>query len=139
MDKDTRKAGLDLWLTEQLTPASTGPLLIDTDTADHMMMLTHARRLDLAKLSEEIDAGFDAFAKAMGRAPDFVDAHQHVRVFPGIYRAVVAAPLHHAPGSWMRHPADPLMAALRHLFADQAIGSSFRATGLGAALQTPAS
>ncbi|HEX7821866.1 MAG TPA: ChbG/HpnK family deacetylase [Sphingobium sp.] len=102
-------------------------------SADRTMLLAYARRLDLTELTREIDAQFVAFAKAMGRVPDFVDAHQHVHVFPGIRECVIAATLRHAPDAWMRNPADSMKAALQRPFAGKAIGSSLHAWGLGAA------
>ncbi|MCE7796371.1 ChbG/HpnK family deacetylase [Sphingobium sufflavum] len=102
-------------------------------SADATMLLAHARRLDLDELSAEVDAQFAAFATAMGRAPDFVDAHQHMHVFPGVRERVIAATLRHAPGAWMRNPADRLAAALRRPFAGKAIGSNLHAIGLARA------
>src|SRR5262245_6291616 len=51
-------------------------------SADRTMILAYGGQLDLDELEGEIDAQFAAFAKARGHAPDFVDAHQHVHVFP---------------------------------------------------------
>ncbi|MET0138316.1 MAG: ChbG/HpnK family deacetylase [Sphingobium sp.] len=101
--------------------------------ADATMLLAYARRIDLDELSREIDAQFAAFAGAMGRAPDFVDAHQHVHVFPGIRDRVIAATLRHAPRAWMRNPADRMAATLTRPFAGKAIGSNIHAMGMGAA------
>ena len=38
-----------------------------------------------------IEAQLDAFEKALGRAPDYVDGHQHLHQLPGIREALVAA------------------------------------------------
>ncbi|CAN5245274.1 ChbG/HpnK family deacetylase [soil metagenome] len=103
-------------------------------SADRMKLLAWGGRLDLCELSREIDAQFAAFTKAMGKAPDFVDAHQHVHVLPGIRRCVIDATLRHAPGAWIRNPADGTAAALRRPFVGKAIGSNVHALGLGAAL-----
>lgn len=106
-------------------------------SADRMMMLAYGRRLDavdLNEISREIDAQFAAFIRGMGRAPDFVDAHQHVHVLPGIRERVIDATLRHAPAAWMRNPADSLSAGWKRPFTGKAIGSSFHARGLGAAL-----
>jgi len=103
-------------------------------SADRTMLLAYRRQIDLAELATEIDAQFAAFADAVGRPPDFVDAHQHVHVLPGIRDRVIAATLRHAPGAWVRNPADGLAAALRRPFVGKAIGASFHARGLGRAL-----
>lgn len=102
--------------------------------ADATRRLAYARRLDLRELAQEIDAQFAAFCRAMGRAPDFIDAHQHVHVLPGIRDRVIDATLRHAPRAWMRNPADRLMAARHRPFLGKAIGSSLHAAGLGSAL-----
>ena len=38
------------------------------------------------ELAREIDAQLDAFEQAMGRAPDFIDGHQHVHGLAGVRR-----------------------------------------------------
>lgn len=103
-------------------------------SADRMMVLAYMRGLDLDALAREIEAQFAAFHRAMGRAPEFVDAHQHVHVFPGIRERVIAATQRHAPGAWMRNPADSMNAAFRRPFAGKAIGSNFHALRFGRAL-----
>ena len=42
-----------------------------------------------AEIAAEIARQLDAFEDALGRAPDFIDGHQHVHVLPGIRRAVL--------------------------------------------------
>lgn len=46
--------------------------------------------LPQAPLEAEIAAQIEAFEEAMGRAPDFIDGHQHVHAMPGIRRALAA-------------------------------------------------
>ncbi|MFT3965100.1 MAG: ChbG/HpnK family deacetylase [Sphingobium sp.] len=101
--------------------------------ADRTMLLAYAGRLDLGEMAREIEAQFAAFIRARGHAPDFVDAHQHVHVFPGLRQCVIAATLRHAPGAWMRDPADRVTAMLRRPFAGKAFGSTLHAAGLAAA------
>lgn len=48
----------------------------------------HLRRLPLAALRAEFEAQCAAFRAATGRAPAFIDGHQHVQHLPGV-RAVV--------------------------------------------------
>jgi len=43
-----------------------------------------------------------AFADLFGRAPDFVDGHQHVQLYPGVRKAFVAAVKEAAPHAWIR-------------------------------------
>jgi chitin disaccharide deacetylase len=60
------------------------------------------RRLDPQSLAAEIAAQFEAFTKVFGRAPDFVDGHQHVQLFPQVREAVLATTARLAPGAWVR-------------------------------------
>lgn len=49
-------------------------------------LLTSAmlRRLPAREIAHELTAQLDAFELQMGRAPDFIDGHQHVHGLPGI-------------------------------------------------------
>jgi len=60
------------------------------------------RRLDRTRLEAEIAAQFAAFRKAFGRAPDYVDGHQHIHVFPQIGDALVGVIKQAAPQAWLR-------------------------------------
>ncbi len=48
-----------------------------------------ARRLDARRLREEITAQCALFEDAAGRAPDYVDGHQHVHQLPQIRNALI--------------------------------------------------
>jgi predicted glycoside hydrolase/deacetylase ChbG (UPF0249 family) len=65
------------------------------------------RRLDPELIEDEVLAQLAAFKELFGRAPDFVDGHQHAQLFPqvrdGFLRAVKAA----APGAWVRQGGRP--------------------------------
>lgn len=50
---------------------------------------TYARRLTAAGARERIVRQLDAFEQAMGRAPDFIDGHQHVHQLPGVRDALL--------------------------------------------------
>jgi chitin disaccharide deacetylase len=62
--------------------------------------LIHLQHPDL--LEAEILRQFDAFQKAFGRAPDYVDGHQHIHVFPQIGEAFLRAVKKAAPTAWVR-------------------------------------
>jgi predicted glycoside hydrolase/deacetylase ChbG (UPF0249 family) len=47
--------------------------------------------LPVAAIAAEFRAQADAFADALGRAPEFVDGHQHVHALPGVRDAVLDA------------------------------------------------
>jgi len=67
-------------------------------------LLRHAvmHRLERDALRAEIASQLQTFRASFGRAPDFVDGHQHAQLFPqardGFLRAVKQA----APGAWVR-------------------------------------
>jgi len=67
-----------------------------------MARLAFLRRLDEAALAREIEAQLAAFAGAFGRAPDFVDGHQHVHLFPQIRDEMLAAVKRAASAAWVR-------------------------------------
>jgi predicted glycoside hydrolase/deacetylase ChbG (UPF0249 family) len=59
-------------------------------------------RLDPEIIHAELTAQFTAFNQRFGRAPDFVDGHQHVQLFPGVRDAFLAAVKQAAPNAWVR-------------------------------------
>jgi len=71
--------------------------------------------LPLEEIEAEIGRQFDAFADAFGRAPDFVDGHQHVHALPRVRRALFAALRRRgcAGSLWLRDPSDRLSAIAR--------------------------
>jgi chitin disaccharide deacetylase len=73
------------------------------------------RRLDRIALAREIEAQLQAFTTAFGRAPDFVDGHQHAHMFPQVRDEVLAAVKRAAPAAWVRQcgSALPLSILLR--------------------------
>jgi predicted glycoside hydrolase/deacetylase ChbG (UPF0249 family) len=79
------------------------------------------RTLDPALLRAEITSQFAAFQATFGRAPDYVDGHQHIHVFPQIGEALLsvikdAAPQALPASFWVRQCARP--AAARKSLAD---------------------
>jgi chitin disaccharide deacetylase len=61
-----------------------------------------ARRHDPALFEAEILSQFAAFHSAFGRAPDYVDGHQHIHVFPQVREALLRALKKTAPQAWVR-------------------------------------
>lgn len=55
----------------------------------------HLGRLPLAAIADEWQAQWQRFAEVAGRAPDFVDGHQHVHHLPGVRDIVLAAAQEH--------------------------------------------
>jgi predicted glycoside hydrolase/deacetylase ChbG (UPF0249 family) len=60
------------------------------------------RRLDPEIIRAELSAQLTAFRELFGRAPDFVDGHQHVQLFPQIRDAFLTAVKEAAPNAWVR-------------------------------------
>jgi predicted glycoside hydrolase/deacetylase ChbG (UPF0249 family) len=67
-----------------------------------LMQFAVLRRLDVEILRAEIAAQIAAFKDMVGKAPDYVDGHQHVQLFPTVREAFVAAVKEHAPNAWVR-------------------------------------
>ena len=107
LNAGTRRAaiGLHVTLTAPFKPLSAGfertyanaflslpPTLV--------LALMHRFRRD--QLAAEIAAQVDAFVAKFGRAPDFIDGHQHVQLFPQIRDAFLAVAKAKAPLAWVR-------------------------------------
>ncbi len=60
------------------------------------------RQLDPEIMQAELFAQIAAFKQIFNRAPDYVDGHQHVQLFPQIRDAFLAAVNDAAPGAWVR-------------------------------------
>jgi chitin disaccharide deacetylase len=73
------------------------------------------RRLDAEIIRAEISAQLAAFVEKFGRAPDFVDGHQHVQLFPAVRDGFLAAVKQAAPNAWVRQGGriQPLLQRLR--------------------------
>ncbi len=67
-----------------------------------MMGRAFLRMLGRAPIAAEIAAQMAAFRAAFGRAPDYVDGHQHVQLLPVVRDALLAAVQEHAPHAWAR-------------------------------------
>ncbi len=97
--------GLHLTLTAPFRPLSTGfaPL---RDGAflpiNEMLVRGLLRRLRAKPLRVEIATQLQAFVTAFGRAPDFIDGHQHVHLVPQVRQALLAMVKEVAPNAWVR-------------------------------------
>jgi predicted glycoside hydrolase/deacetylase ChbG (UPF0249 family) len=59
-------------------------------------------RLDPEIIRAELMVQIAAFTDMFGRAPDFVDGHQHAQLFPGVRDAFLTAVKQAAPNAWVR-------------------------------------
>src|ERR1700732_2880589 len=60
------------------------------------------RRLDREIIHAALRVHLAAFSELFGRAPDFVDGHQHAQLFPQIRDAFLTAVKEAAPNAWVR-------------------------------------
>jgi len=60
------------------------------------------RRLDPELIHTELMVQFSTFGELFGRAPDFVDGHQHAQLFPQVREAFLTAVKEAAPNAWVR-------------------------------------
>ena len=60
------------------------------------------RRLDAEAVHTEVLAQLAAFRELFGRAPDFVDGHQHAQLFPQVRNGFLRAVKEAAPDAWVR-------------------------------------
>ena len=60
------------------------------------------RRLDPEMIHAELLVQLEAFRDLFGRAPDFVDGHQHAQLFPQARDAFLRAVKQAAPKAWVR-------------------------------------
>jgi predicted glycoside hydrolase/deacetylase ChbG (UPF0249 family) len=94
------------------------------------------RRLDRGELAAEAARQLGAFVRHFGRAPDFVDGHQHVHALPMVREALLDAldDLPAAASPWLRDPADRYARILRRgRFAKKALAVAALGAGFGAA------
>lgn len=108
--------GLHLTLTAPFRPLSPGfaPLRDGAfPPLGTMLRLAITRRFAREALEAEIACQLQAFQDAFGRAPDFVDGHQHVHVFPQIADALLAMVKERAPEAWVRQCGRVLPLAAR--------------------------
>ena len=85
-------------LTPDFAPLANGAFPLLAGMAGRAL----AHRQSPHLLEAEILAQFAAFHDAFGRAPDYVDGHQHIHVFPQIGEALLRATKKAAPLAWVR-------------------------------------
>ena len=85
-------------LTLYFRPLDGGSFL----TLSSLLRASLLRRLDPEIVPSEIGAPIETFTEAFDRAPDYLDGHQHVQLFPQIRDAFLAAAGERAPKAWLR-------------------------------------
>jgi predicted glycoside hydrolase/deacetylase ChbG (UPF0249 family) len=97
--------GLHVTLTAPFAPLSAGfaPLRDDAFLPLRTKLARAAQhRLKPDLLATEIADQVRMFVHRLGRAPDFIDGHQHVQLFPQIRDAVLKVAKELAPNAWVR-------------------------------------
>jgi predicted glycoside hydrolase/deacetylase ChbG (UPF0249 family) len=85
-------------LSKSFKPLSEGAFLPLTAVARRAIM----HQLEPDALAAEIACQLESFVDSFGRAPDFVDGHHHVHLFPQISDALFAVVPKTAPNAWLR-------------------------------------
>ncbi|AMA55900.1 ChbG/HpnK family deacetylase [Bradyrhizobium sp. CCGE-LA001] len=96
------------------------------------------RRLDREFIRNEVKAQLTAFMEAFGRAPDFVDGHQHVQLYPQVRDGFIDAVSDGAPNAWVRQggrdlPLRQRLASPKAMVLD-ILSAQFRRRAAGAGL-----
>jgi chitin disaccharide deacetylase len=97
--------GLHVTLTAPFRPLTMHFQPLDSGMFPRFPKLLRAgvlRRLDPEIVGAELAVQLSAFRELFGRAPDFVDAHQHAQLFPGVRDAFLSAVKEAAPQAWVR-------------------------------------
>jgi predicted glycoside hydrolase/deacetylase ChbG (UPF0249 family) len=85
-------------LSEGFAPVKDGAFLpIGT-----MLARAGLRRLNRAALEAEVASQLRMFIHSFERAPDFIDGHQHVQLFPQVSDALLTVARDMAPNAWIR-------------------------------------
>jgi chitin disaccharide deacetylase len=100
--------GASLSIMSRLAPTGELP------TLGRVLRRVAVRSLPIAEISDEFRRQIDAFARGLGREPDFIDGHQHVHAFAGVREALFAAldTLGLTQRVYVRDPADSAGAIL---------------------------
>src|SRR5262249_45337939 len=67
-----------------------------------MLLRGTFRLLSRDRIAIEIATQLKAFVTAFGRAPDFIDGHQHVQLFPQVREPLLEMVKDIAPRAWVR-------------------------------------
>jgi predicted glycoside hydrolase/deacetylase ChbG (UPF0249 family) len=97
--------GLHLTLTAPFKPLSAGFRPVRGGAflpLSEMLVRGTLRLLSRDRLAIEIATQLKAFVTAFGRAPDFVDGHQHVHLFPQVREPLLEMVKEVAPQAWVR-------------------------------------
>lgn len=72
-----------------------------------LMLAAYSHKLDSRAMAAEVERQIARFTQVVGRAPDFIDGHQHVHLLPGVREAVAASAKR--IGAYLRLTDEPLL------------------------------
>jgi len=124
--------GLHVTLTDEV-PLTAMPVLAwngHMPASGELERRSLVRRLPLGEIRAEVAAQFDRFVDIFGRAPDFVDAHQHVHVLRGIREIILAETARRTPHAWVRSCVDKPTAILARCFPFKALINAVQSRGV---------
>ncbi|HRF08787.1 MAG TPA: ChbG/HpnK family deacetylase [Xanthobacteraceae bacterium] len=107
--------GLHLTLSGGFTPLAASPLTTSDGRLPDMATLHSPKshfRLNRKNITAEIEAQLQAFERAFGRAPDYVDGHHHCQLVPGVQKTFLETVARLAPKAWVRQCAPARKSAL---------------------------
>ncbi len=88
--------GLHLNLSESLAHAAAQGSAWVARSVGQLIAASYRRQLSVPALQHEIERQWQVFVRDWGRAPDFVDGHQHVHQLPQVREALMAVLDRHA-------------------------------------------
>jgi hypothetical protein len=114
--------GLHLTLTAPFRPLGLyRPIAADGTFLSLRQMLARglAYLLDGRAAAAEAEQQIEAFRRAFGRSPDFIDGHQHMHLLPQVGDALLAVMKERTPAAWVRQcgRTSPLLKRGSHLKA----------------------
>lgn len=109
----TLQIGLHLTFTDAPVPSGNEGPNDMLPSIDRLTLDAYRRHLSPSLLEAEVHRQFDAFEHLTGRSPDFVDAHQHAHLLPGIREAVLDVTARRSRRIWVRSCEDDVVAIAR--------------------------
>ncbi|WP_447725769.1 ChbG/HpnK family deacetylase [Sphingomonas koreensis] len=82
-------------------------------TIDRLTLDAFRGRVPLAVIEAEVTRQFDVFERLFARPPDFIDAHQHAHLLPGIRTVLLDIAARRNGGLWVRSCEDDFISIAR--------------------------
>lgn len=99
-----------------------------------VLLLTILRQLPIDLIEQELTLQVECFIQYIGRAPDFIDGHQHVHVFPTVQDVIIRIARKYNI-SYIRNCNDSVVAILNRKFKVKALILKLLATNFSVKLK----